>query len=339
MPIGKRRMNVINRCFGVLSLGLFLTLDLPGRAVAQGPLLKVGVSIQLPYTQGGFDFSEIDTARHRLLLAHSGNKTLDVVDLVSHRLLKSVPTGVAQDSAIDVQHGVYFVSVSSPPSMVMVDANTLTVTGSVKLPTDADLLAYNPSNGLVYVGNDTAGELWVIDPIAKKIVKTLVLAPVKGMEGLAFDAQNKRLYQLVSHNDTLYVIDSDSNRAINSWSVLPAASPHGLVLLPNIDGLLVAGATGMLVLINRETGKVLASTSVEQHIDQFAYDGQLQRAYLPGGTGILSIIGLQGDKLIPLGSVPGAAGRNAVVDPATHIVWIAAFKNKKCFVQSFEPAN
>src|SRR2546430_2038356 len=78
---------------------------------ASWPPLRAGVlagePIVLENTKGNFDFIRVDPAQHRLLLAHTGNKTLDVFDLESKMLFKSVPTGPAQDSAIDAKNPLY----------------------------------------------------------------------------------------------------------------------------------------------------------------------------------------------------------------------------------------
>src|SRR5437016_1358369 len=79
---------------------------------AAQPTLQPGGPLLLEKTQGRFDFLRVDASKHRLLLAHTGNKSLDVFDLDSRRLLKSVPTGAAQDSAMDAPNGKYFVAVS-----------------------------------------------------------------------------------------------------------------------------------------------------------------------------------------------------------------------------------
>ena len=113
----------------------------------------------LDKTQGRFDFLRVDSANRRLLLAHTGNKSLDVVDLESKKLLKSVPTGAAQDSAVDAKNGRYYVAVSAPPRMAIVDSIRLEMIGEVPLKGPADLLNFNPRNGRVYICNDEVPEL------------------------------------------------------------------------------------------------------------------------------------------------------------------------------------
>ncbi len=192
MTISKLTRNGLDKLRCSAGLGC---LALAAALSAHGAPLTPGEPIVLEKTTGKFDFIRIDAAKRRLLLAHTGNKSFEVFDLDSRRVLKSLATGAAQDSAVDAQNGRYFVSVSAPPKMVIVDSAKLEITGDVPLPAAADLMTFNPRNGLAYVCNDTAGELWVIDPEAKKIVSTIILAGT-GMEDLALDEQNKRLFQV-----------------------------------------------------------------------------------------------------------------------------------------------
>jgi DNA-binding beta-propeller fold protein YncE len=300
--------------------------------------LTPGEPILLQKTQGRFDFLRIDAARHRLLLAHTGNKSLDVFDLDSRQLLGSIPTGAAQDSAVDAKDGRYFVSVSAPPKMAIVDAVKLELIGEVPLPAAADLLAFNPVNGKVYVCNDTAPELWVIDPEAKKTLTVTVSGG--GMEDLSFSTDFKKLFQVVKDANTLLVIDLASNKVLESWSTSPAASPHGMALVPHTDFMLVAGGNGKLVLMSRSNGKVVADADIAPRVDEMTYDPQLRTAYCASGQGKISTVSLKGEKLTPLGDVESTQGcHSIIVDPKTHLVWIAYAKGEQSFVQPFMPAG
>jgi DNA-binding beta-propeller fold protein YncE len=140
-------------CFSITTIGILLALALRSPAAP----LTAGDPILLPGTHGGYDFIRIDTAANRLLLGHEGNKSFDVFDLGSKKLLKIVPTGTAQDVAVDVKRGNYYVSGNDPSRMVIVDATKLEITGDVPVPKDTDLIGFNPTTGLVYECNDTAG--------------------------------------------------------------------------------------------------------------------------------------------------------------------------------------
>jgi DNA-binding beta-propeller fold protein YncE len=319
-----------------LALGcLFLTLT----SIQAGAPLTAGEPVVLGKTQGRFDFLRVDPARHRLLLAHTGNKSLDVVDLDTKRLVKSVSTGAAQDSAVDAKNGRYYVSVSSPPRMAIVDATTLEMTGEVPLRGPADLLMFNPENNRVYVCNDEVPELYVIDPAEKKIEATITFSG-KGMEDLALDEQHRHLFQAIKDANALSVVDVSNNKILETWPTAPAASPHGMALIPNSDYLLVAGGNGKLVLMSRSTGKVLAQADIAPRVDEMAYDPALHRAYCASGQGKISVVSVEGTNLAGIGDVPDATGCHSIVlDPKTHTVWIAYAKEDQSFAQPFEPAK
>jgi len=301
--------------------------------------LSAGEPVLLENTKGNFDFIRIDSAKHRLLLAHTGNKTLDVFDLESKHLLKSVPTGAAQDSAVDTKRGSYYASVSAPPRMAIIDAEKLEMSGEVPLPAAADLMTFNPVNGQAYVCNDEAGELWVINPDTKKIVATLTFS-AKGMEDLAFDPEHKHLFQVVKNANQLASIDPWNNKVLQTWPTAPATNPHGMAIVPDAHTLLVAGGSGKLALIDRTDGKVLASADIASRVDEMAYDAALHLAYCGSSQNKISVVKVEAESLTSLGDVATpAGGKSVVVDPKTHTVWIAYSKGEQSFVQPFVPAK
>ena len=115
------------------------------------PALTPNDPIELTGTKGKFDFIKIDAANRRLLACHTGNGTLDVIDLATSKLLKSIPTGAAQGVAIDDKGGRYFVSVSKPPQLVIIDAAKLEATGTVTLSGPADVCTYSATLNRVAV--------------------------------------------------------------------------------------------------------------------------------------------------------------------------------------------
>src|SRR3954447_25410198 len=96
-------------------------------------LLVLGEPVGLKGTKGRFDFIAVDADRRRLLAAHTGNNSLDVIDLDKGELIKVIPTGAAQDRVLSRNTNLYLVSVSKPPQLEIIDAEGLTSTGTVPL--------------------------------------------------------------------------------------------------------------------------------------------------------------------------------------------------------------
>jgi len=314
----------------IYSICLFshASADAPNALIPQTP-------VELSGTQGRFDFIKIDSANHRLLASHAGNGSLDVIDLTTSKLIKSIPTGNAQGVAIDEKGGYYFVSASKPPQMVTVDSAKLEVTGTVPLTDPADLVAYFPGSNQVFVCNDEKPELWIIDPKAKTVTSTLTL-PGGGMEDLGFSGDGKYLYQCLKDTSELARIDANSGKFVTKWPTAPADKPHGLAMIPGTDNVLVVGSGGKLVLMSLTSGQVLASCDVSPRIDELAYDPQTHRAYGASGLGVISVVQVDKDKLSPLPTITSAPGAHSIaVDPQTHAVWIVFAKDNKPYVEKF----
>ena len=302
---------------------------------AQTAPLTAGDPIPLPGSTGGYDFIRFDSAGNRLLLGHEGNKSFDVYDLGSKKLTV-VPTSTSQDAAADVKNSRYYVSGNDPGRLVIVDAKTLTVAGEVPVPSDVDLVGFDPQTGMVHLCNDKAAEQWVIDPVAKKIVMTIKFEGT-GMEDMALDLKNRRLFQAVKGANAIAMVDLDSNKILAQWPLAPDKGPHGVAMVPDSDGLLVACASN-LVLISRSTGKILATAPIGARVDEMTYDPALHMAYCASRVGKISVIAVGEASLKPAGDVPDATRTGDItVDPATHTVWIAYQKDGQCFAQPFMP--
>ena len=300
----------------------FFALSFLNQVQADQAILIKEDPILVPGVKGGTDFIEFDQQRGRLLAGHPGNGTLDIYDTKSKSFVHSIPTGAANDVAVDAKGGRYIVSVSKQQKVVSVDAEKLTITGSIHLPGKADVLTFNSKNNTAYVGHDDATEIWAIDMNAGKVVASLPIA--EGPEALVCDEDANRVYANVKSADYIAVIDADSNKAITSWPTSPAKSPHGLVIDTEGHRLISVGGDGTLVAIDLGSGKMVSSTKVSSRVDQIAYDPSLKRVYCASGSGVLSVVDASGAELKHLGDVPTHKGAHAVtVDNKTHDVWIS----------------
>lgn len=297
--------------------------------------LVPGTPIELTGTHGKFDFIKIDPKRHRLLACHTGNGSLDVIDVADQKLIKSIPTGAAQGVAIDDKNGLYYVSISKPPKLVTIDAEKLEVIGEVPLPGPADLVALQPSSNKIFVCNDEKPEIWMVRPGTREPIIKYEL-PGAGMEDLAFDDNGTVLFQNIKEASELAKIDPVTGKILAKWPTLPAAKPHGLAIVPGTGTVLIAGGTGKLVLMSLADGKILASADIAPKVDQIAYDPGMHRAYGASGTGVLSVVNVEGGELVAHAPVPSATGDHSVaVDPVTHTVWVVFAKDNKAYAQAF----
>ena len=311
------------------AFALFTILTL-NPVFADAPL-SAGKPIALPGTKGAFDFLEIDSSKNRLLADHTGNASLDVIDLSNGALLKSIPTGAAQGVAVDDAGGKYYVSVSKQKKLVTVDRESLSVTGEIALSGPADALAFDSKNGCAYVGHDDAKEVWVVDMKAGKVTGSVAIA--EGPEYVIYDAGSDRIFQNIKSNDTVAVIAPGTNTVTASWPTAPATHPHGLAFEAKTNRLFIAGNNGELVVLDAATGKLTASAKIAPGVDQIAFDDGLRRVYCASATGVISVVQITDAGATSLGDVKTAKGaKTLTVDQKTHAVWTAYAEGAGSFV-------
>jgi DNA-binding beta-propeller fold protein YncE len=305
------------------------------RLVSAADSLTPGNPVELTGTQGKFDFIKIDSANNRLLACHTGNGSLDVIDVITSKLIKSIPTGNAQGVAIDSENNRYFVSVSKPMKVVIVNSTKLDVIGEVALPGPADLVVYHLETNRLFVCNDDKPEMWVVDPMEKRIVSTINF-PGGGMEDLGFDSQDTFLFQCLKDSSELAKLDLKTEKVVAKWSTSPVDQPHGMAMVPGTDQVLIVGGTGKLGLFDLSTGQIVGTADVSPKVDEIAYDPTLHRVYCASGLGTISVVSLDHQRLAALPSLTSSLGAHSIaVDSQTHTVWIAFAKNDKPYVQAF----
>ena len=318
-----------------LATSIVLLLSLaPGHA-APAPL-KADEPIVVPDSKGRFDFIEVDTVARRLLANHTENKTLDVFDLDSGKLLKHVPTGSAQGVAVDEKGGKYYVGVSREKVLVAIDAKTLEKTGEVALSGPADDALFCPKNGHVYVCHDDGKDVWVVDPATLKIIASVAIG--EAPEVLVWDAGAGRIYQAIKTTANVSVIDPMTNKVEHDWPLQPATSPHGLAFDPGTHRIFAAGGNGKLAVLDSTSGKLITTVAIPGGVDQIAIDPALRRIYCPGGNGMLTVVQETESGAEPAGEIAIAKGcRSVAVDPKTHAVWLAYAEGDKSYIRRLMP--
>ena len=283
---------------------------------------------------GRSQFLQIDSEKSRLLVAHSMHGSFDIYNLADGSLVKQCPVGETEDAVVDAAHGKYYVAGSrSKRKLIVIDSNTLEVTGETPLPSDAEPLAFDPKHGLAYIGHDDTGEDWVVDVAASKVVATIPVADkiqYHKPDTLVCDPEIDRVYV----NDQLsgvVAIDTVTHTVAAKWSMAPARCPKGMAIdLPTHR--LFVGCAGKLIEMDATSGRVISTANTAPNVVQIAYDPELKRVYCASGDGIMSVIQMKGDGLISLGDVATQKGAHSVaVDLKTHDVWTAYVSDGKDF--------
>jgi hypothetical protein len=317
-------------------LVLLLAL-LSSMAVGAAELLQPRPPVEIPDARGGFGTLVVDDAKRRLLLAHPGNRTLDVLDLNTEKVVKQISLGVVKSVVVDAPANRYHLVAEN--KCLSVDRERLEPAGEFTLPGAAEVLALGPSSvNRVYAAGAESREVWAVDA-AKKSVATAVAVPA-GATALLAEDSTIRVYAAVTADDTVQIISAaDHNSTLGgAWPVAPAKKPQALALDTRGQRLFVAGVNNKLVTLAANDGPRIGVNDLPGGVTQLAFDSERQRLYAPGGGGKLAVFDTRGNFLRPLGDVTTPRGAKSIaLDARTGAVWLAYTKDGKCYAQKFVP--
>lgn len=128
---------------------------------------------------------------------NGGDSTVSMFDLKTLAVLKRIPVatggldGIMYDASTD---RIVLTNHSRPGTVAFIDPSSGDVVGTVPLADDAPEGSVSDATGHLFVNNEGASTVQVIDQKTLKPVATWPLAPCVGPTGIAFDARNRRLF-------------------------------------------------------------------------------------------------------------------------------------------------
>ena len=305
---------------------------------ADAPLLSPQTPIAVPGGPGGFDYMQIDPAKHRLMASHPGKTTLVVLDLQTNAVQQLPTDAKINGIAVDAADNKLFTA-GGGGKIVVFDNTTLAKTAEITLTGPGDDIVLDPKTDMLYVCHDDAMEDWAFNAKTNALAASVPIAGAP--EYVIYDGGTDRLYQNIKPANVLQVINPATNTVEASWPTAPMTSPHGMAINFKTHHILSAGQ-GKVVMMDESTGKVLSSVDIAPgYVDQIAFDQDTQRLYCACGTaGAISVVQETGNGITLLGNVvTHPKSHTLTVDPATHAVWISYTDDTGSYLQAWVPSK
>ena len=303
-------------------------LALPALAKAEHKIIdrvKVG--------DGGFDYATFNPATNQVLMARTDYTT--VIDVKTHKV-SELKNAIRAHSTLPVPGTTLAVLPQRKGSINdgdkgtirLVDLATDTVVADLPGEVNPDSPAYDPFTKYVFVANQISAQLSVVDPVAKKIVKTIDVGGK--LEFLASDSAGKVYVNDESIPTTIAVVDVKAlTVSPNRYPLQGCMETTGLAYVPPAKLLVSSCKNGMAKFLDAATGKEVASIPIARGPDAVIYDATRQLVLIPCGIdGILEIISVADPTKIAsvqhLATEQGS--RTGTIDPATGRVYLMASK-------------
>jgi DNA-binding beta-propeller fold protein YncE len=303
--------------------GLTAVLLTPSAAAADPPPLERVQIIALEGPAGGLDHLAVDAKRGRLFVANTVNNSLDIVDLKAGKLIKQVPDQ-GRIRGIDYSREVDKIFVGNGTGGVCntIDGQSYEVLKSVPLGEDADNVRYNPRTKRIYVVHADR-ELSVIDANDYTVRSPIALPTNLG--AFKLEAGRPRMYVNAKEGNVV-VIDNEKDEVIGRFPVAPAGTNAAAAIdEPNRRLFVGCRKNPALVVMDSDTGKIVASVPIPGDVDDLSFDARHGRIYASCGEGAIAVVRqIDADKYESLGTITTVKrARTSTFNPETGELYLA----------------
>jgi len=271
---------------------------------------------------GGWDYLTVDPDARRLYVSHATRVMVLDAD-------KGTPIGEIADTpgvhgiAVVPEYNVGFTSNGKESTLSAFDLKSLKTLRKVKSGQNPDSIIYDPASKKVFAFNGRSGDVTIVDPAAPD--KTPVSLPIGGKLETGVADGAGRVYVNVEDKNEIVAIDSKAGKVLAHWPLAPGDGPTGLALDREHHRLYSGCSNKMMIVLDADQGKVLATVPVGAGVDGVTFDPQLGLAMSANGRdGTLTAV-----KEDPAGTFKAVqtldtakGARTITSDPKTHQVYL-----------------
>jgi DNA-binding beta-propeller fold protein YncE len=262
----------------------------------------------------------------RLYAGYASNGLVGVVDTATNGAVATID-GLTRvhGIAIVADRNLGFASSSGDNVVGVFDLATNKLLQKIPGGDGPDAIIYDEQAHLVYVANHSGKTGTLIDPMNLKAVATIPLGGEP--EYPQADPMTGMIYQNLEDTSELVVIDPAKQAVVKRYKLDPGEGPTGLALDAADHRLFSSTGNRKLIVLDTDTGAVVAVLPIGAGVDGAGYDPDLRRVYTANGIGTMTIIQQDSpDQYHVLENAPTHfGGHSLVVDPATHRVYVAYF--------------
>jgi DNA-binding beta-propeller fold protein YncE len=302
--------NLATLCLAVLIIGcLALAQDKPS-APERVPLLLVQ-EIPLPNVGGRIDHFTFDAKRKRVIGAALGNNTVEVVDTFSGRDMHSITGAAAPQGVVYVgELNRLFVANGTDGKLRIYDGDAFQLLNTVDIGEDADNVRYDPAEKKVYVayGGDDEGGIAVIDGGTGKRLEDVAKLDAHP-ESFQIATSKPLIYANIATKAKVVLVDRSAHK-VTDWPLKTGKANYPMALdEANHRLFVVTRKPAQLVVLDSDSGAMVASVPCVNDSDDLYYDAGRKRIYVPGGEGFISVIQqIDADYYQPLAKIPTTIG-------------------------------
>ncbi len=280
----------MNQSRVMISFAVILVFAITASAQEKAPL-KLLHSTPLPELHDGdFDHLIADVAGNRLFVTAEENSKVLVFDLKTNKLTHTIDDLKAPHSMLyraDLKK--LFIVDGDLGEIKIYETDSYKPAGSIKLKEGADASSYDPSTKYLFVVNGGKDAhlpnayISVVDTTAMKSIGEIKIDS-NDVEGMALETSGPRMFVVIRGNNAVEVFDRTKRTLIATWPVAQEGKKPTTIAFDEDGHRLFIGPRdpGKLIVLNSDSGKIVASYPAAAMVDDMAYDNKSKRIYFAG---------------------------------------------------------
>jgi DNA-binding beta-propeller fold protein YncE len=270
--------------------------------------------------EGFWDYLKVDSDARRLYISRGTH--VMVVDADSYAVVGDIPdTQGVHGIAIAADLGRGFTSNGRTNTVTIFDLKTLKVLGTAATDEGPDAIVYDPASKRVFTFNGHGGSTTAIDGATGTVVGTLKL---DGRPEFAVADGKGHIYNNLEDKSVVVEIDTQALKITQRWPLAPGEEPSGIAMDTEHRRLFSGCHNKMMVVMDADSGKVIATPPIGQGVDANGFDPGTELAFSSNGDGTLTVVHEDSpDKFTVVDNVQTQRGaRTMALDEKTHNVFL-----------------
>ncbi|TAM80596.1 MAG: hypothetical protein EPN47_15155 [Acidobacteria bacterium] len=298
--------------------------------------LKLVAKYEMPAAvKGRFDHLAADVPNNRLLVTAETAHEVLVFNLRTGKYLRAI-------TGIEIPHAIFFrddlnriyVTDGGAGELRIYNGKTYQQIGAVKLKVDSDSIGYDPASHDLYIvngGGDAHEPFSMVSVVNTTTDKKVADIRIDGdtLEAMALNDAGPLLYVNNPSKGLVDVVNRRTHSVVETWPVTMGKRNVAMALDQATHRLFVACRSGVIVVLDSETGKELQTLPIGTGVDDLIFDPASKRIYAACGSGAIAVYGEDGpDHYTHLGDVASAqGGKNEVLVPQMNRLFITVPPN------------
>ncbi len=237
--------------------------------------------------EGGWDYLTVDTAAQRLYV--SRGTRVQVVDIAKLSLVGEVPHTLGiHGIALVPSNGTGYTSNGRDSSVTVFDPKGLKAFATIRLDArNPDAILFDASSRRVFTFNGGSSSATAIDVDANNVVGAIRLG---GKPEYAVSDGRGKIYVNLEDRNSIAVLDAHTMKLLSTWSLVPGEGPTGLAIDREHRRLFAGCSNRLMVILEADSGKVVATVPIGGGVDGTAYDPATHLAFSSNGEGTLTVV-------------------------------------------------